>query len=98
MEETRMKEIDFSDADLRNVKINTAALENVNLSGSDMRGANLTVVYLVNVDLSEANLAGIKYDKITLSFIASSKLNGTKMSPDLQEDIKELLSKGGSLS
>jgi uncharacterized protein YjbI with pentapeptide repeats len=79
---------------MRNIKITKANLENVNLSGSDMRGANLTIVFLVGVDLSGANLEGIKYDKITLPSIAASKLNGTKMSPDLQKDLKELVKLG----
>ena len=60
-----------------------------------MRGANLTIVFLVGADLSGANLEGIKYDKITLPSIAASKLSGTKMSPGLQKDIRELQSGQG---
>lgn len=82
--------MDFSKADLRDITISKATLENINLSGSDMRGANLTTVYLVGVDLSGANMQGIKYDKITLPFIAASNLSGTKMSLNMQKDIEEL--------
>jgi hypothetical protein len=33
---------------------------------------------------------GIKYDKITLSFIAASNLEGAKMSADLQKDLEKM--------
>jgi uncharacterized protein YjbI with pentapeptide repeats len=84
--------VDFRNADMRDITISKATLENINLSGSDMRGANLTTVYLVGVDLSGANLEGVKYDMITLPFIAASRLDGAKMSPDMQKDLKEVSS------
>jgi uncharacterized protein YjbI with pentapeptide repeats len=67
-------------------------MNNVNLSGADMSGADLNMTGLSGVDLRRANLLGIKYDKITLPFIAASNLEGAKMSADLQKDIEKIRS------
>ena len=43
-------------------------------------------------DLRGTNLEGIKYDKISLQSLAGSKLDGAKMSADLQNDLEGIRS------
>ena len=84
-------------ADLRDIKANAVYMNGVNLSGSDLRGADLTLTTLKNVDLRGANLEGIKYDKPTLQFLAESRLEGARMSKDLQNDLERLQATDSSL-
>ena len=84
------EDADLSEADLRNIRFHAVFMTNVNLSGADLRNADLNTMGLIGVDLRRANLLGIKYDKITLSFIAASNLEGAKMSADLQKDLEKM--------
>jgi len=59
-------------------------MSKVNLSGSDLRDANLTLV-LMDADLRGANLEGIKYDPLTLQFLASADLEGARIGADLRK-------------
>jgi len=87
-----LEDADFSEADLRNARFNSVILTNVNLAGADLRGADFNTTGLIGVDLGRANLLEIKYDRITLQFIASCNLEGAKMSADLQKDLENLRS------
>ena len=48
------------------------------------------MIMMMGVDLSNANLEGIKYDKFSLQNILNCKLNKTRMSEDLKNDLESL--------
>jgi uncharacterized protein YjbI with pentapeptide repeats len=85
-----IQDVNLSNADLRNARLELILLKNVSLVGADLRGANLTMIMMIGVDLSNANLEGIKYDKFSLQNLLNSKLNGTRMSEGLKIDLKSL--------
>ena len=68
----------------------TIYMDNVDLRGANLQDANLTFVVFMNADMRGANLQGIKYDRSTLQFLAGSKLEGAKMSADLEKDLEGL--------
>jgi uncharacterized protein YjbI with pentapeptide repeats len=80
-------DVDFSGADLRNTRFAQTYMINANFSGADLRGAIFNTTAFENADFRGANLQGIKYDTMALPFFAVSKLDGAKMSADLQNDI-----------
>jgi uncharacterized protein YjbI with pentapeptide repeats len=81
---------DFSGADLRNSRFAQTYMNNTNFSGADLSGAIFDTCAFENADFRGANLQGIKYDSIALGFFAMSKLDGAKMSADLQKDLDKL--------
>ncbi len=83
---------DFSGADLRKVRFAQTYMNDTNFSGADLSGAVFDTSAFENADFTGANLQGIKYDSIALDFFAVSKLDGAKMSADLQRDLEKLRS------
>jgi len=83
---------DFSGADLRNTRFAQTYMNNTNFSGADLRGVVFDTSAFENADFRGANLQGVKYDSIALGFFAVFKLDGAKMSEDLQNDLEKLLS------
>jgi uncharacterized protein YjbI with pentapeptide repeats len=81
--------VTLDQADLRDIKADYVYMDGVNLSGSDLRRADLTLMILEDVDLRGANLEEIKYGRSTLQFLAASRLEGAKMSKDLQKDLED---------
>ena len=57
-----------------------------------MSGVIFDTCAFENADFRGANLQGIKYDSIALGFFAVSKLDGAKISADLQKDLEKLRS------
>jgi uncharacterized protein YjbI with pentapeptide repeats len=85
-----IQDTNMSRVNLRNAELELILLKNVNLAGADLRNANLTMIMMIGVDLSDANLERIKYDKFSLQNLLNSKLNGTRMSEDLKNDLESL--------
>jgi uncharacterized protein YjbI with pentapeptide repeats len=83
---------DFSGADLRKTRFAQTYLNSTNFNGADLSGVTFDTCAFENADFSGANLQGIKYDSIALGFFAASKLDGAKMSADLQRDLQKLRS------
>jgi uncharacterized protein YjbI with pentapeptide repeats len=82
----------FSGADLRNTRFAQTYMNNTNFSGADLSGAIFDTCAFENADFRGANLQGVKYDSIALGFFAMSKLDGAKISSDLQMDLEKLRS------
>jgi hypothetical protein len=80
---------DLSSADLRNTRFAQTYMNNTSFSGADLSGAIFDTSAFENADFSGANLQGVKYDSIALGFFAVSKLDGAKLSPDLQKEFEE---------
>jgi len=85
-----IQDVNLSTTNLRNARLELILLKNVNLTGADLRSANLTMIMMVGVDLSNANLEGIKYDKFSLQNILNCRLNETRMSGNLKNDLESL--------
>ena len=83
---------DFSGADLRNTRFAQTYFNNTKFSGADLSGAIFDTCAFENADFRGADLLGIKYDSIALGFFAVSKLDGAKISADLQKDLEKLRS------
>jgi uncharacterized protein YjbI with pentapeptide repeats len=81
---------DFSGADLRKTRFTQTYLNSTNFIGADLSGAIFDSCVFENADFTGANLQGIKYDSITLGFFATSKLDGAKVSADLQKDLQKM--------
>jgi len=90
--QTYMNNTNFSDADLSGAVFDTSALKNTDFKGANLSGATFNTSAIENADFSGANLQGIKYDSIALNFFAGSKLDGARMSADLQKDLENLRS------
>ena len=82
----------FINADLRDVRFSQTYMNNTNFSGADLSGAIFETSAFENTDFSGANLVGVKYDPIALTFFARSRLDGAKISPDLEKDLEKLSS------
>ena len=67
-------------------------MNNTNFTGADLSGAVFDTSAFENADFTGANLQGIKYDSIALGFFAVSKLDGAKISSDLEMDLEKLRS------
>jgi uncharacterized protein YjbI with pentapeptide repeats len=83
---------DFSGANLRKTRFAQTYMNNTDFSGADLSGAVFDTSAFENADFTNANLQGIKYDSIALGFFAVSKLDGAKMSANLQKDLEKLRS------
>ena len=83
---------DFRDADLRDCTISQAYMNNTDFSGADLRGAEFRTSAFDNANFTGADLRNLLYDPVALQYLAMSRLDGAKMSANLESDLKKLRS------
>ena len=85
-----IQNVNLSQSNLTNSRLELILLKNVSLAGTDLRNADLSMIMMMNVDFDGANLEHIKYDEFTLQNLLNSRLNKTSMSEDLKKDLERL--------
>ena len=85
-----LQDVNMSQVDLTNARLELILLKNVSLAGADLKNVNLSMIMMLGVDLCGADLRNIKYDEFTLQNLLNSRLNGTLMSDDLRKRLDRL--------
>lgn len=85
-----IQNVNLSQSNLTNSRLELILLKNVSLAGTDLRNADLSMIMMMNVDFDGANLEHIKYDEFTLQNLLNSRLNKTNMSEGLKKDLDRL--------
>jgi uncharacterized protein YjbI with pentapeptide repeats len=65
-------------------------LANAKMNGADFRDATLDRVEMTGADLTGANLERIKYDQFTLLSLSDAKMDGAKLSDNLNADLSRI--------
>jgi len=79
-------------ADLTGAHLESMTQEGTVYHRACLRSASLVAMGITNADFSGADLQGIKYDMVALQNFARSKMDGARMSPELQKDLEKMRS------